>query len=314
LGRIGIDGTSVCWNISHSLYDGVSLSTLSSWFERGKAPPPQIFPDAADHGLRDQLVGISNTDIQGYISQVQSATRIPWSHPPITYSPDVRNESFEDALSYTSMPCYNPKTNKFVGLTDAMWRATTLVAHAFNPGQANSTIMTWVNVRPYMKPTTVGNQITPIVIEARGWQENWTLAQFEAAIRRNFTDQIKAKAYLPSLLAFDENVPFPAPSSAYFDVSNSGYYPTGGKIVDMFLIQSFPAAYAISSLELGAATTYGGRYDRQFFRLPYSQSVFTRSDVRKIWTALIHAFQNHTPNLTVKEAIADLRGVMEKTA
>jgi hypothetical protein len=165
-----------------------------------------------------------------------------------------------------------------------------------------------------MRPTTVGNQITAIVLGAPGWQESWTLAQFEAAMRRNFTDQIKRKAYLRSLRVFDENIKIPEASSAYFDVSNSGYYPTGGKIVDMFLIQSFPAAYSIVALELGAATTYGGRYDRQFFRLPYSQSVFTRSDVRKVWTALIHAFQNHTPNLTVKEAIADLRGVIEKTA
>jgi hypothetical protein len=314
LGRIAIRGSSACWNISHSLYDGVSLSTLATWFERGQSPPPQVFPDASDYALRDQLVGVSDADVHRHIAERETMTRIPWCHPPIPFTTDMRNESFEAALEYHTMPCYNPKTDKFVGLTDVMWRATLLLAHACNPGQTNSKISTWVNMRPYMSPTTVGNQITPIVIGAQGLQENWTLAQVEAAIRRSFTEQIKGKAYLKSLRAFDAKFPFPPPSSAYFDVSNSGYYPTGGKIVDMFLVQSFPAAYSIGALELGAATSYGGTRNRQFFRLPYSHAVFTRSEARKMWTALIHAFQNHTPNLTVKEAIADMRDVMEKTA
>jgi hypothetical protein len=165
-----------------------------------------------------------------------------------------------------------------------------------------------------MHSTTVGNQIAPIVVGVPGWQESWTFAQFEAAMCRNFIDQIKSKAYLRSLRVFDANIRIRAASSAYFDISNSGCYATDGKIVDMFLVQSFSAACSIVSLELDAATTYSKRYDRQFFRLAYSQSVFTRSDVRKIWTALIHACQNHRPNLTVKEAIADLRGMIEKTA
>jgi hypothetical protein len=75
LGRIWIDGSSVCWNISHNLYDGVSLSTLSTWFERGKSPAPQVFPDAADDALRDQIVGISDAEVQAISTRLRLRRR-----------------------------------------------------------------------------------------------------------------------------------------------------------------------------------------------------------------------------------------------
>jgi hypothetical protein len=312
LGRVAVNGCNVAWNLPHGLYDGVSLSHLATWFERGNAPPPQIFPDAPDTALADQLLKV--TDAARHAKEIAQTTKLAWSHPPIKFPVGTRNDSYEVALPYSSLPCYNPKTNKFVGLSDIMWRSAPIIGHAYTPGQKNFSFSTWVNLRPYMKPTTVGNTITPVVIEAPGADETWTLNKLQDVIRRNFTDKIKDKAYLRSLAAFDENVPFEMPTAAYFDVSNSGYYPAGGKIVDMFLVQSMPTQACILALPWGAATNYGGSRDRQFFRLPYSQAVFTRSDARKIFAAILHAVQHLRGNMTVKEAIIELRDVIEKTA
>jgi hypothetical protein len=313
LGRIAMNGRYVAWNISHSLYDGVSLSYVSSKFQKGEKLPSLPFPDAADFELRDELAKVTRADALRHGEEIATTTKLHWSHPPIKFPVTVRNDSYEVELPYESFPCYNPKTNKFVGLSDVMWRGALLTAHAWDPGQPNWKISTWVNLRPYMKPTTVGNTITPVVIGAEGVQDNWTLKQLEEAVRKNFSAQIKNKAYLRSLRAFDKDIPYPTPVSSYLDVSNSGYYPSGGKIVDMFLVQSTPAAYAILALELGAATNYGGSRDKQYFRLPYSQSVYTRSDAGKIFTALLHSYQKQSGNMTVKEAVRDLQNVIEKT-
>jgi hypothetical protein len=310
LGRIAQNGRYVAWNVPHGLYDGVSCSILAANFERGKKLPTQIFPDAVDHALADQLATVK--DPLDHVRAIAGTTKVEWSHPPIKVPDGCRNASHLAGLPYESFLCYNPKTNKFVGLTDVFWRAALLVAHAHTPGQTSYRFSTWVNLRPYMKPTGTGNTITTVVVDAPGAHEGMTIQQLEEVVRRDFAAKVKAKTYLTSLACFNENVPFVEPTSCYFDVSNSGYYPQDKKIVDMFLIQSMTADTSIVAFGLGAATNFGGSRDRQFFRLPYSQCVFTHSDTARIWAALIHSMQHHPKNMTVGEAVRDLRNVMDK--
>jgi hypothetical protein len=310
LGRLAKHDCRVAWNLPHGLYDGVSFSILASNFEKGRKLPTQIFPDAIDDALVDQLATVK--DPSQHVREIENATKVAWSHAPIKMPAGFRNASHEAGLAYNSLLCYNPKTNKFVGLSDVLWRSALLVAHAHTPGQSVYSFSTWVNLRPYTKPMGTGNTITPVVIEALGANEGMTLAQFEDAIRRGFSAKVKSKAYLTSLASFNENVPFFVPTAAYFDVSNSGYYPADKKIVDEFLIQSMTTESAVVALGLGAATNFGGSRDRQFFRLPYSQSTFTHSETARLWAGLIHSMQHHPKNMTVGEAIRDLRDLMNK--
>jgi hypothetical protein len=309
LARVAINGSTVVWNASHGLHDGVSLCLLSNWFLNGGAPPPGPFPDTADTELQSEIAAVK--DVSENIRRLDACSRVAWSHPPVPRPPGTRNGSLEVAMPYDVFACYNPKTDKFVGLTDALWRSAILAAHALTPDQDSYSCATWVNLRPYMKPTGVGNTICMVVVDAPGANGEWTLAELEAALRRDFSSQMKQKAYLRDLAAYGKGIPRKEQAAAFYDTSNSGYHPMGSKFVDLFLQESVPTHLSKRTLPLGAATIYGGPKKRQFFRSPYCQSVFTWRDANRLFLAVQHGLKHQPTNLKIKDALKELRQFVE---
>jgi hypothetical protein len=162
-----------------------------------------------------------------------------------------------------------------------------------------------------MKRSGIGNTIASVTVGAEGATPEWTLAELEAAIRRDFSDKMKQKTYLMDMAAQGKNFPRRQMESAFFDVSNSGYYPMGDPFVDVFVQQSVPAKCCTRALPFGAATNFQGQRKRQFFRYPYSQAVFARKDAEKAFKALMHALQHFKPNLKIKDAIKELRELFD---
>jgi hypothetical protein len=305
LARIAVRDDTVVWNASHAIQDGVSFTSLMDWFNRGTAPPPSVFPVAPDVELAEQVRTVPS--VAPYIQEHDSCTQIEWSHQPIELPEGTRVDSFELCVPCESVQCYNPKTEKFVGLNDSFWRSAMLVGHAFTPTQPSWRCCTWVNLRPFMKPGGVGNVIGSIMIGAPGAGPEWTLADVDAAIRRDFQKKMKNKMYLDYLAMHSRAVPPNPPPGAFFDVSNAGYCPMGDNFIDVFLQPSVLAKHCLMALPLGVVSQFQGGRKKCFIRYSYSRAVFVKKDAEKVFRGVVHSLQHFKGNLKVKDALKELR-------
>jgi hypothetical protein len=197
----------------------------------------------------------------------------------------------------------------FVKLTDVMWRTGILSALAMNPNQTNYACSTWVNVRPEIKDNSIGAVIAPLTIRADATSLDMTVEEFEKLLRRDFSAKIKRKAHIDALKATLGGMPVPKTSGAFLDVSNVGYFPAGGDVVDCWVQQTMTAKRCISALALGVATVFGNDRARLLLRYPFSPFVFSRSDAIRGWKAVMHSLQHLNPKLKLKDAIRELQEV-----
>jgi hypothetical protein len=309
LATIAVNGCHVVWNESHSVYDGVSLMHLVDRFQRGVPPTMKPFPAAVDERLRDTLSRI--TDAHRHVTAIANCSRVPWSHPIVKFHDSVRCDCHIAQLPWQALQCFDARKDKFIGLTDALWRSAMLVAHAIDPSQSNFACCTWVNLRPYLNDTDIGNTISPLVVAAPGATKEMTVGQFEERIRRDFAAKLKRNDQLLGLKSYVDDLDIALKPASFYDVSNSGYFPNAGPFVDMFLMQSALTSMSLWAIAFGSATLYGGPNRKILFRYPYSQAVYTRKDTERYMKALMHSLQFITAKMTVKDAIAQLRTVLD---
>jgi hypothetical protein len=187
-----------------------------------------------------------------------------------------------------------------------------LVAHAVHPEQEHFACCTWVNLRPFLNDTDVGNTVSPLVVAADGATKEMTIAQFEGCLRRDFATKMKRNDQFLGLKCYVDDIPVELKPASFFDVSNSGYFPAAGPFVDIFLQQSQLTNLSLWAIAFGSATVYGGERRRLLLRFPYSQAIYTRKDTASYLKALVYSLQNIPGNMTVKEAIRELQGVLER--
>jgi hypothetical protein len=279
------------------------------WFQRGNPPPVIAFPYAPDIELADEVTAVG--DARSHMAALNASTCIAWSHAPVEFPASVRNNSFEVSLPYDSLQCYDRRSGKFVGLTDHIWRSAMIVGHAFTPEQSSYSCPNWINLRPFLKRPGIGNMIGSMIVRADGVNPEWTLAELEAAVRRSFQDGMKTKKYLVNFASLSQGHPLAPRASAFFDISNFGYYPMGESFVDFFLQQSSVARYTVRALSVGAGTTVEGGRRRHFFRYTYSQAVFAKKDTEKVFKGLLHSLQHFKANLKIKDAVKELRQLFD---
>jgi hypothetical protein len=191
------------------------------------------------------------------------------------------------------------KSNKFIGLSDALWRSAILVAHAVDPSQLNFACCTWVNLRPYLNDSDVGSTISPLVVRAEGANLNLKVSEFENCIRRDFQGKLKRGEHLLGLKSYLEDLPLELKPGSVFDVSNSGYFSAGGPFVDVFLQQSSLTKLSLWVIAFGSATLFGGERRKIYFRFPFSQASYARKDAGKYLKGLLWSLQNIEGNMKV---------------
>jgi hypothetical protein len=278
-------------------------------FQRGVPVTAKPFPDPVDERLHDTLSRI--TDAHRHVDALGRSSRIPWSHPIIPLHESARCDCHITDLPWQALQCFDARKDKFIGLTDALWRSAMLVAHAVDPSQQYFGSCTWVNLRPYLNDSEIGNTVSPLVVEAEGANKDMTIAQFEECIRKDFAKKLKRGDHLLGLKTYLVDLDIPLKPASFFDVSNSGYFPSAGPFVDIFLMQSALAYKSLWAIPFGSATLYGGSNRKIYFRYPFSQAIYTRKDTWKYTKALMHSLQFITPKMTVKEAIGQLKTVIE---
>jgi hypothetical protein len=136
-----------------------------------------------------------------------------------------------------------------------------------------------------------------------------TVKELETALRRDFQAKMKRKEFINSLKAMSGGQIPPKPGASYIDCSNVGYFQTGGPFADFWVEQTMAGRLCSVGIALGIATVFGGDNARIIMKLPVSPWVFTRSDAIRAIKAVLHSFQNLSPETKLKDAIRELREV-----
>jgi hypothetical protein len=230
LGSIAARDNLVCFSGNHAYFNGVSLIILADRFKRGDLREVTGLPIPVEEYLKDELA--KPLDTQAHIESMSKLSTIPWtSHPAQEFPDDTRVGWICDSVFPGEMQCYNPRTAKFANLTDVLWRAGILAAIALRGDKEFSKWQfgahTWVSMRPYAKGAELGNHIAPMTVLAERIAPGSTVKDLEEALRRDFKDKLKKKAWLNSLKASLSGIVVPMYPSARMDISNVGYFPTG---------------------------------------------------------------------------------------
>jgi hypothetical protein len=305
---VAVNDRFVAFTGGHPFLDGVSFLLTAERFKRGELVIPRKLPIAVDQHFAAEIE--SSLDTSEHVKSMHTLTSVPWSGSIVRQHPgDCRAMAIPGNIPSPTLKCYNPKTKRFVRLTDALWRTAILTGLALNPAQKGIGCSTWVSVREYIKEGDTGNLIAPLTIRADGISMDATVQDLDDALRRDFKDKMKKKKFLNALKATLGAMPVPRVRASFFDCSNVGYFETGGPFTDFWLEQTMAGRLCTSAIALGIATVFGGDNARVIMRYPCSPWVFTRSDAVRGYKAVVHSFQNLAPKTKLKDAIRELKEV-----
>jgi hypothetical protein len=304
---IAVRDTHVALSVNHVAFDGVSFILLMDRFLRGEFQEQPVFPIPVDVQIKDLLAASLNTE-EHRAARLRLAS-LPWTSPRSkTGEDDSHCDFIIGELTPSTVKCYNPKTDRFVGLTDVLWRSSILAAHALHP-QKHYGCFTWVNIRPYIKVDTVGFVVGPCSMIAEGVTDDLTIGEFQKRLRRDFTDKIKRRYWLNGVKLMATDVAMPRLPNSMFDVSNVGYFPIKGPFVDACGQMTPLASQFTPCIGLSSVTTFGNENAKLTLRYPYSQFVFTRSDAVRAYKAIVHSIQYIGLDVKIGDAIREMRQV-----
>jgi hypothetical protein len=166
-----------------------------------------------------------------------------------------------------------------------------------------------VNLRPRINDNSIGLVIAPMSVRADGASLEMTVEEFDKLLRRDFSAKIKRSGEMLALKATLGGMPVPKGKAALFDVSNVGYFPAGGDILDAWVQQTMTAKRCVAAIGLGVATVFGNDRASFLLRYPFSPFVFSRSDAIRGYKAVMHSLQTLNPKLKLKDAIRELREI-----
>jgi hypothetical protein len=312
-GSIAIRDNLVIFSAAHSFFDGASLLILADNFRLKRFEQPAPIPQPTEVYLAAEIAKPHKTEL--HVNAMRKLSTIPWTSQLARRWPD---DSRADAIAQSFYPaeltCYNPARATFDGLSQILWRAAILTAVALRPDADIKTCpyscTTPINLRQFMGANPIGLHITTITVQATGISPTATICQLDEALRRDFIDKMKRKEYFLAFKASIAGIPIPHTRSAYFDVSNVGYFNATPPFVDCWIQQSMTSKGCTEGLELGTTTLYGNQNARLFVRLPWSPLVFSRSDGIRMYKAITHSLTQLSPRTTIAEAIRDIRKVV----
>jgi hypothetical protein len=212
-------------------------------------------------------------------------------------------------LPSPSLQCWNPRTEKFKNLSDALWRSGILAAKAMHPELNRYGCTTWHNMRPHINNDSIGNLIAPFTIIAKNVTEDMTVGQLDQALRDDFTDKMKREYYVAALKATLDGMPLERTPTTFFDVSNVGYFDISGVYRNMWAQATIPARNCTSAVPLGAVTLVDKKNPRLTLRYPYSQLVYTRSQAVRTFKAIVHSLQHLKQETKIGDALREMREV-----
>jgi hypothetical protein len=307
MAAIAVRDTHVCLSAKHTCLDGDSWFLLMERFARGEFQPQLQFPVPLDKQLRNLLS--SSRKPMDHIFNMRKISMIPWTSPPhITTEDDVHSDFLMGDYAPSEMNCYNARTGKYIGLSDALWRASILTAHAMKP-QRLFGCLTWVNVRRFMKDDSIGCSLAPCSIVAEGVSNDMTVGELEKRLRKDFIAKMKRNHFLDGVKAMVDGIPNPQPPGAHFDISNVGYFGTFGPFVDVWVQMTALAKSATGDIGLSSAVTFGNENAKLTLRYPYSQFVFTRAEASRDFKEIVHSMKHIGPKVKVGDAIRELKEI-----
>jgi hypothetical protein len=308
LATISVRENLVCCVAAHICFDGASLLVLMDQFRRRDLHPAPRFPNAIDATLANELA--QPLDTKEHAAGMNGLSTLLWEAPLIRkWKDEARQECVRIEVPSPSLQCWNPKTEKFKNLTDALWRSGILAAKAIQPDLNRYGCSTWHNMRPHIKSEAIGNLIAPFTLIAKNVSEEMTISQFDQALRDDFKDKMKREYYVAALKATLDGMPLAKTPTAFFDVSNVGYFELSGPFVGFWAQGTIPARNCTAAVPLAAITLVDKKNPRFTLRYAYSQLVFTRSQAVRTFKAIVHSLQNIKPEMKVRDALRELREV-----
>jgi hypothetical protein len=311
LATISIRDNFVAMSVAHVALDGVSLIHLFKGFQSGHLAPQSRFPVAVDDILKSELSTVGSKSKTGsWLGDLSGdpLAGVPWSSKLRDSGDRPRVDALVAELPSRTLKCFDLKREKFDGLTDALWGACALVCHAIDGDQRGYGSTMWVSLRPYLKTEPLGNLIVPLTVVPKSVSKDMTIGELEKSFRRSFKSGIEKRGWLEELEFMLANGSRPRQGSSFFDVSNVGYFPTTGPFVDTWSQQSQTAMSCNGALAIAAVTVFGKeRNARLTLRLPYSQHVFTRGDVSRVFKGVQYYLQHIDRSRKVGEVIGEIR-------
>lgn len=288
--------------------DGVSFLDLTRRFLRGEIESAPTFPINLDDRLKNELA--KPIDVRKHISDLSRLSNIQWSDTTELNLPeDVRCEYQSVELPPNALRCYDSRKNRLVGFSDALWRSAVLACAAMNPSQRNFGTSTVVNMRPFINDTSIGNLVTQICVIADQVSDQTTIEELERRLRQDFTTKINQKRYLASLKAILNGYQMPPTRTAFPDTSNVGIFQIADPVVDLWIQQTMksrPIEGLFCALTFAMATKKDSKI---IVRLQTSPTVTNSKDAGRIFQAILHSLRYVRPNITVGDAIRELRGL-----
>jgi hypothetical protein len=299
LAIVGMRDSSVVLSIAHAIYDGVSNIRVCERFLEGSWTPAPKFPVAAD-------TEILKAYPRNVISSTTPMATIPWSSPLVSDDDNLRGERLLIDLPPFALTCYNPKTQRFNGLSDALWSAGALVCHALNPGQRGYGSSLWVNVRPYITSYDIGNLIVPLNLYPDVPSTDMTVGDLERCFREDFRKRMQQKTWVQDMVEMINAPPSTGPGAS-FDISNQGPYPTAGRFAAISAETRQEARFFNGALVISVITNVSQPLSLRF---AYSPHVITRSLAKRILQGFTHCLVSARRTDSVRETLQRLRSLL----
>jgi hypothetical protein len=307
LGAIGASGKHIVVNQSRACSDG----TMAPWLfgilrDPDWKPPLMTLPIDTAHLFKDKLKTYESS-VPNFFADPRVTRVIPVrdADRPLRHCPHLYlSSSIED------LTCYNPRTEKADGLTEAMWASVVLSCMAFNGRVGPSGVTSCVDMLPYADPRKVSWNIgcchSKVPVEAEFTTDS-TLAQMGASMRRDLARKLSEGAQFAFLKSATARLPEkPLPGLA-IELSDAGPMQIDDPIIDFHTMFQTPEPNSEPLMSFSSYSVNGPRINEWKMSLKYPSAVMHRKDASAVLYGAFFALSNLPLSTTCAEALREIK-------
>lgn len=315
LASIGANDEYIVLNINHGTADGGYLMFLFDALKKGKVDCEiPVFFDARYDVFRKDIHKMNL--LNGEFTKL-----MPRDLSKLHYF--AKAKAAKATSNVTDFMCYNEKTKKCNGLTDAMWADMILCAAAYNNKFDVMGVGTCIDSRPFCtrNDLATGNMFSYLTVFAKDVTYDTTIEELCRKLRANFNYQYKNKHNLGALyndLDAEKNLPKchplarPTGKGAVLELSKMGSFKLEGDFEDVGMSLTMRSDQCPGVMGLLSYGVVGKGMNKLITKNRYCSQNLSDSDAN-IFTKSLHFALENIPNyLSCGSAIERIQAFQEK--
>ena len=280
-----------CVDIYNGIKDNVGIvkpKKLENVFDVFK----DIIPKATDYPKID----INNPELIRYNPRDKG----PHTTIPFTQKVYTKSNAFD-------FKCYNKKTGKMHGLTDALYTNMMLTASALNGSFSKFGVKTMINMRPYMNRKATfenGAVLSKITLEPKNVTPDTTVQELMNKYRAEFNDCLKKGVHYGYLKHYEDKPDLENVIPGTFMIlTNVGQLRLGGPFDDVFIdVHCHPVEQFVASSNMHFAVIDENKNDA-ISSYSYSPFKMSEREATMMLKSIHYGLENIDLDKTLAEAL-----------